>query len=351
MGSRSKAPTLFLYGLLNHDVLQYVCDPPSSAELLAEISVMKVRTSGYNFPFGPKVEKSLTPVGYLELDYAVDALGKDMFPTDWGGEERGYFKTGYAGQKFRSKIEYETDSAFRDAVLYAQCELECDLRGGDPQRLYAQRKAPVDDDRSYIMEGDPPTLSTDKIKEIEEQFATQITEAKKTRGRREKVEDVFLRQLLWAGLITANYVAVDGKIVPIEEHIWGSDEGRRIFERGWLEIDKGGGLMSVRAVLITERDMEDQVSSAPAAKHRTNAAIDKVETSSAPRFSQAEVRAWYQSYVERVLDEGGKSSRDDDLAAAREYFGIAIQRKFMRDLRRLLAPEGWKSKGAPSRKI
>jgi hypothetical protein len=129
MGSRSKAPTLFLYGLLSHDVLQDVCDRPSSAELLAGVSVMKLRTSGYNFPLGPKVEKAPVPVGYMELEKAVDGLGKDMFPTDWTGEERGYFKTGSFDQKFRSKIEYETHSAFRDAVLYAQCELECDLRG------------------------------------------------------------------------------------------------------------------------------------------------------------------------------------------------------------------------------
>ena len=350
MGSRSRAPTLFRCGLLDHDVLQDVCDPPSSGDLLAEVSVMKLPTSGYNFPLGAKVEKAPVPVGYMELEKAVDGLGKGMFPTDWTGEERGYFKTGYLGQEFRSKIEYETDSAFRDAVLYAECELECDLWGGDPQWRYERRKAPVADDQPFMMVGDPPTLPTDKIKEIEERFASQITEAKKTRGRREKVEDVFLHQLLWAGLITAHYVAVDGKIVPIEKNIWGSDEGKRIFESGWLEIDKEGRLTSVRAVLIAESDLEDHVSPAPAAKPRLNAAIEEVKTSSAPRHSRAKVRTWYQLHVKRVLDEGGKSSRDDDLDAAREYFGISISRDFMRELRREFAPESWKSKGAPRRK-
>ena len=116
------------------------------------------------------------------------------------------------------------------------------------------------------------------------------------------------------------------------------------------EVVIAGGQMSVRSVLIQERDLEDQVSSTPVAKKRTHATIDEVKTSAAPRFSRAEVRAWYQSYVERVLDKGGKSSRDDDLAAAYEHFGIKIPREFMRALRRELAPEGWKSKGAPSRK-
>ena len=81
-----------------------------------------------------------------------------------------------------------------------------------------------------------------------------------------------------------------------------------------------------------------------------NAAIEEVKTSSAPRHSRAKVRTWYQLHVKRVLDEGGKSSRDDDLDAAREYFGISISRGFMRELRREFAPESWKSKGAPRRK-
>tara|TARA_Y100000589_G_scaffold305962_1_gene320330 strand:- start:455 stop:1345 length:891 start_codon:yes stop_codon:yes gene_type:complete len=295
------------------------------------------------------MEKQLIPVGYLELGNAVDALGNDMFRTAWTGEERGYFKTGYFGQEFRSKIEYETDSAFRDAVLYARCELECEMYGGDPQQRYELRKAPVDDDEPFMPMGDLPTLSADKMKEIEGQFSEQLAKAMATRERREEVEDVFLRKLLWSGSVVANFVAIDGKVTGMEPHIWGTDEGKLIFERGWIELDKGSGCTTVRSVLVKECDLEDHLSSAPAAKQQSKVAAERGSPSTATRFSRAEVRTWYQAYVERLSSQDKKSSRDDDLAAARKQFSTKIPRDFMRELRRELAPPEWTAKGAPKR--
>ncbi len=311
--------------------------------------MIKVPTSGYKYPLGPKIEKTPIPVGYMELDKAVDALGKDMFPTDWTGEERGYFKTGYFGQRFRSKLEYETDSAFRDAVLYAQCELECEMYGGDPQQRYERRKSPADDDEPFVPMGALPTLPADKMEEIENQFSEQIAEAKAARDRRGKVEDVFLRQLLWSGSVTASFVAIDGKIAAMEPHSWGSEEGKHTFERGWVELDKGGGWTTTRPVLIEDSALETHLSSSLKAKPLRSNDVLKDETIAPPRFSEAAVRTWYQGYIEGFAQEAKKPSRDEDLKAAREHFRILIPRDVMRGLRRDLAPEGWTARGAPKR--
>jgi len=84
--------------------------------------MVRIPTSGHRSPLGPQVEKPLIPVGYMELEEAVDLLGREMFPGDWTGDEREFFGTGVSGQQFRSKIELEADRVVREAVLMAQCE-------------------------------------------------------------------------------------------------------------------------------------------------------------------------------------------------------------------------------------
>jgi hypothetical protein len=309
----------------------------------------KIPTNGYSNPLGPKIEKAPLPVGYIELAAAVDVLGRDMFPADWTGDERGYFRTGAWNQQFRSKIEHEVDDAFRDAVLFAQCELECALYGGDPKKRYELRKTPVDDEEPFMPLGDLPTLSKEEMQEIESRLSEKINAALDVRSRREKVEDVFLRQLLWSGSLTANVVAIDGKIAAIKSHIWGSDEGKRIFERGWLELDKGNGWTTTRPVLIKSSDIEPNLSSSLATKPLTQSGTGEDTMPSAPRFSPAEVRIWYCERVQRLVKGGEKSSRDQDVSDAREHFDMAIPRDFIRDLRREIAPENWTAKGAPKK--
>jgi len=288
------------------------------------------------------------PVGYIELEAAVDVMGRDMYPDEWTGNERGYFRTGFGGQKFRSKIEHETDVAFRDAVLFAQCELECEIYGGDPNKRYELRKTPINDDEEPFMPlGDLPTLSKKTMQEIESRLSDKFNAALAVRSRREKVEDVFLRQLLWSGSLTANVVAIDGKIAALKSHIWGSEEGKRIFERGWLELDKGGGWTSTRPVLIKASDFEPHLSSSLKAKPLSSGIEAEPDIDASPRFSKAAVRSWYQNYIEGFAKESKKPSRDEDLIAAREHFGVSIPREFMRGLRRDLAPEEWTAKGAP----
>lgn len=307
----------------------------------------KLPKNQYSNPLRPKIEKTPIPVGYMELAAAVDVMGRDMYPDEWTGDERGYFKSGFGGQEFRSKIEHEADDAFRDAVLFAQCELECAPYGGDPNKRYELRKAPINDEEPFMPLGDLPTLSKEKMQEIEARFTDKIDAALAVRSRREKVEDVFLRQLLWSGSLTANVVAIDGKIAALKSHIWGSDEGKRIFERGWLELDKGGGWTSTRPVLIKEADLGAHLSSSLKAKPLSHVVEDECNTNAPPRFNRAAVRSWYKKYIESFAQEAKKPSRDEDLKAAREHFDVKISRDFMRDLRNELTPPEWTAKGRP----
>lgn len=309
--------------------------------------MVRIPTSGHRSPLGPQVEKPLIPVGYIELEEAVDLLGREMFPDDWTGDERGFFEAGIFGQVFRSKIELEANRAVREAVLMAQCELECGLNGGHPEQEYQLRTAPHNDGEPFTPLGDLPQISPEAMKEIEHRYSEDIDQAKSVRCRREKVEYKFLREMLWSGSLGAHYVAVNGKINNMEHHTWGSEDGNRDFERGWVELDKGGGWTTVRPVLIKSSKLRDHLSSAPVTGRQKNAASDKENIPAVPRFSRAEVRTWYLAYVEKIASNGRRSTRDGDAAAAREHFGFSIQRGFLRDLRKELAPEMWKARGAP----
>jgi len=312
--------------------------------------MIKIPTSGYSYPLGPKIEKPLIPAGYIELENAVDSFGREMFPDEWTGEERGFFGSGAFGQEFRSKIELETDQVFRDAVLMAQCELECESYGGDAKQRYKLRITPQNDDEPFMPMGDLPQLSPEAMKEIEQRFSGELIKAKAIRDRREKVEDKFLRELLWGGTLRAHCVEWGGRIVEIKPHTWGGPFGKPTFERGWINLPTDDGGEISRSILIRETDMEVHLSSPPVVRRRENDVADGENTHSAPRFSKAEVRTWYISYIEQLTINRAKSSRDGDVAAARNYFGINISRDFMRELRRELAPESWTARGAPKRK-
>jgi hypothetical protein len=310
----------------------------------------RIPTSGRGSPLGLRVERPLIPVGYIELEEAINLLGQKIFPGDWTGNERGFFGTGVFGRKFRSEIELEADRAFREAVLMAQCELECELDGGDPEQQYKLRTTPQNDDEPFLPLGDLPQLSSEAMKEIEQRLSAGINRAKSVRYRREQVEYKFLREMLWSGSLGAHYVAINGKINNLEPYTWGSEDGTRDFERGWVELDKGEGLTAVRPVLIKGSELRNHLFLAPATGRQKSTASDEENTPAVPRYSRAEVRTWYKSRVEQIANSGGKSTRDEDAAAAHEHFGLSIQRSLLRDLRKELAPEMWKASGAPRQK-
>lgn len=62
-------------------------------------------------------------------------------------------------------------------------------------------------------------------------------------------------------------------------------------------------------------------------------------------FSQAELRRWYQKWVELNQEEGHTPSREVDRQAAAAEFGRPIPREVVRRLRRELAPEAWVRQG------
>jgi hypothetical protein len=217
--------------------------------------MIKIPTSGYSYPLGPKIEKPLIPVGYIELKNAVDLLGREMFPDEWTGEERGFFGTGTFGQEFKSKIELETDRAFRDAVLMAQCELECESYGGDPKQRYKLRTTPEKDDEPFMPLGDLPRLTPEAMKEIEQRFVRELEKATAIRDRREKVEDRFRRELLWQGTLRAHCVEWGGRIVEIKPHTWGGPFGKPTFERGWISLPTDAGDEVTRPIFVLETEL------------------------------------------------------------------------------------------------
>ena len=74
---------------------------------------------------------------------------------------------------------------------------------------------------------------------------------------------------------------------------------------------------------------------------RTNRTTEAAPT----RFSPAKARVWYQQWVKENTTAGTQPSRQADLDAARKALGGGIPRDVIRDLRRELAPEAWKSSG------
>lgn len=307
--------------------------------------MIKVPEAGYQYPLSPKIEESVPPDGFIKLEVAVDALGKDMFPTRWSGDERGYFKTGYGGQSFRSKIEYETDCAFRDAVLLAQCELASEIDGGDPQQRFNFFKTVPDDNEPLITWGDLPALSVQQKKEVEKRLSAKFKKALAVRQRREDVESVFLLQFLRAGTLTASYVAIDGQVTAFAPHAWETDIGRRSFECGWIELETNDGKSTIRPILIKERELLEHLSSSLPAKSLSKSKTSDSAKPLGPRYSKAKVRNWYQAYVKGMEKSATIPSRDQDWSAACEHFEIQIPRSFVRELRGEHAPKSWKVKG------
>jgi len=69
------------------------------------------------------------------------------------------------------------------------------------------------------------------------------------------------------------------------------------------------------------------------------------KTTTAKRYSLAELRRWYPTWVLANVEQGREPSRNDDLEAARQKFGEKVHRATLRALRAKLAPPGWVQKG------
>lgn len=251
-----RALTLCLFGLQERD--DGVRDGDWAAVAMGswtENAMIETPAYRYSYPLGPKVEEIPIPVGYVKLGVAIEELGQAMFPGDWTGEERETIRWNTFGQEFRSNVEFETDREFRDEVLMAQCEIECELYGGDPKLRHQKRSNFAEGYVPYVPMDDLPPLSTESLKEIEGQFTENINQATAVRERREKVEDTFLREMLWAGLLQSYYAESDGQLIEIEPHIWGSVEGRNYLKYGWKEVLAPFDERRKTPILILESDL------------------------------------------------------------------------------------------------
>lgn len=214
------------------------------------------KEAGYAYPLGPKMEKFPIPLGYFQLSEAVERLGLSMFPSEWTGEERAVFRAGAWGMVFRSEVEYEVARNLDLAVLRAECEKNCE-DGGDPEQEFRRRAEPQRDDGSALdFMGDLPTLSKEEMKAVEAQFSDGIERAKSVRQRRERVEDRFLLEMLWSGVLQASRVALDGRITAIPPHTWAGPNGKRDFERGWVEESGDDFGTKVRPILINQVEFD-----------------------------------------------------------------------------------------------
>jgi|GEM_PF-5216042 len=259
-----KALTLCLSGLRERD--DRVRDGNKAAvamESWTENAMIETPANSYSYPLAPKVEEIPIPVGYVKLGDAVEEFGQAMFPSEWTGEEREFIKWNSFGQEFRSNIEFEADREFRDAVLMAQRELECDSYGGDPILRYGIRKNIVENPNLYAGMDDLPPLSTEALKKIEVKLSEKINQAKSVRERREKAEDKLLREMLWTGSLKAHYVALDGEIIELEPHIWGAAEGQNYFKYGELSIQGYFGKACKRPILVLESAAASALNSSP----------------------------------------------------------------------------------------
>ena len=72
----------------------------------------------------------------------------------------------------------------------------------------------------------------------------------------------------------------------------------------------------------------------------------KSRDSARPQVPDCVVRKWYEDRVQKHIDNGTRTSEDDDWPAAKEEFGAdKVRQSQIRDLRRELAPAAWRRQG------
>jgi len=69
-----------------------------------------------------------------------------------------------------------------------------------------------------------------------------------------------------------------------------------------------------------------------------------------PRATDDQIRAWYEEYIKKHLDNGTMTSGEEDYAAARNELGDRLRQKQIRALRRSLAPSDWRIQGRRSKR-
>jgi hypothetical protein len=75
-----------------------------------------------------------------------------------------------------------------------------------------------------------------------------------------------------------------------------------------------------------------------------------INNTARPRAADADVRNWYECYVQQQKDSGTATSGEADWAAAKVKFGDKVRQTQIRNLRPELTPPSWRKQGRRSRK-
>jgi hypothetical protein len=143
------------------------------------------------------------------------------------------------------------------------------------------------------------------------------------RHARIALEAEILRQLKNGALFATGYslnTPLDAPAEMISADRW------RLLEPDFLASTAKGRGVEISGIRVFKK------------KARAKAATPK-------RYSPAELRRWYPTWVKYNVEQGRAPSRDDDLEAAHHKFGNKVHRATLRELRAKLAPAEWIQKG------
>jgi hypothetical protein len=167
----------------------------------------------------------------------------------------------------------------------------------------------------------PPFYPFDEMTR-EEQREYNVGSMQLERARRQ-LEAEIVRKLNSGALFATGYAGdtpLDAPAAKIVADRW------RLLEPDFLDSTAKGGGVEISGIRVFK-----------------NKASRKATT--AKRYSLAELRRWYPTWVLSNVEQGRAPSRDDDLEAARRNFGDKVHRATLRELRAKLAPAEWIQKG------
>lgn len=161
-----------------------------------------------------------------------------------------------------------------------------------------------------------------------------------------------LRRALYGGRIVAEYIDDQGRFQQVDRHMWWTDDGETVVQRGTAYIDEGDPLTEVlRFVLLTKTDLDKQV----LRTHRAQDAHGSLRTDDgdssglnrerpSQRPTKGEIEAAYSAWISQHKERQSPTSREVDVQHMKMLFPfITIGR--VRELRNALAPADWKRPG------
>ena len=171
----------------------------------------------------------------------------------------------------------------------------------------------------------PPLVSPEGWRTAREDLINFGRCAREWREAKGRLEFCLRQKLITGKLVAAGHAATDALDEPAQTIV--ADRWRTLAPDFEASSATGPGII-VGGILVFPTPPKPEAAGA------------------APRqVGRSRLRAWYVGWVKTNVAEGKRSSREDDLAAAREAFGTSVSRERLRELRRELAPEAWRRLG------